>query len=405
MPPRVTLRQVQCRLESFLEFQTLLLLSYHYVFLIIFTPHIPRTDRLIINIFPSSVSAKITYMVLKLRKYFSFLAVNLEAGDYLENFMVSAVFSIVVIRVFLAATGYPQLGGGGLHIAHMLWGGFLMMAAIIILLSFLSKQAKYVASILGGLGFGVFIDELGKFITHDNNYFFKPVFALIYIIFVLMFLGIRAIEKSMKVLEKDYTINALEVIKEVVLHDLDASEKKHALAYLEKGNEEDLVVRRLRELLMSEETIESNDISISTKVRRLLQEKYIKFIRQKRFAKKVSNFFVAYAIIGLVVIVYYYSVFYGGNIHLNMNFWDWGLLLSPIVSGIFVLLGFSYRKGKGNIYAYSKYKQAVLITIFIGQFFLFYKLQLVALFGLIININVLIALQFLISQEILVQNK
>ena len=280
-----------------------------------------------------------------------------------------------------------------------------MMVAIILLLSFLSKQAKYVASIIGGLGFGVFIDELGKLITHDNNYFFKPTFALIYIIFILMFLGIRAIEKNIKAAEKDYTINALEVIKEVVLHDLDEIEKKRALVYLEKSNKGDVVVKALKTLLISTRTVESIDLSIPTKIRRLLQEKYVKYIRQKRFAKKVSNFFVVYAIIGLVVIAYYYTVFYGGNIHLNMNFWDWGLLLSPIVSGILVLLGFMYRKRRGNLFAYSKYKQAVLITIFIGQFFLFYKLQLIALFGLTVNITVLIALQFLISQETLVQHK
>lgn len=352
-----------------------------------------------------NISAKITSMILKLRQYLSFLAVNLEAGDYLENFLVSAVFSIVVIRVFLAVTGYPQLAGEGLHIAHMLWGGFLMMLAILFLLSFLSKQAKYAASILGGLGFGVFIDELGKFITHDNNYFFQPAFALIYIVFVLLFLGIRAIEKSMRVLEKDYTINALEVIKEVVLHDLDESEKKHALAYLEKSSKTDIVVRNLRKLLESAETITRDNISITTRVRRLFQEKYLEYVRQRRFAKKVSNFFVIYALLGLVVVIYYYAVYLGGNIHLNMNFWDWGLLLSPIVSGAFVLVGFINRRRKGNLFTYIKYKQAVLITIFLGQFFLFYKLQLAALFGLTFNITVLIALQFLISQEMLVRQK
>jgi len=344
-------------------------------------------------------------MALRLRKYFSFLAVNLQAGDYLENFMISAIFSIVVIRVFLAATGYPQLGGGGLHIAHMLWGGLLMMAAIIILLSFLSKQAKHTASILGGLGFGVFIDELGKFITHDNNYFFQPTFALIYIIFVLIFLGIRAIEKSVRASEKDYAINALEVIKEVVLHDLDKDEKSRALAYLEKSSKSDVVVKNLRELLMSAETIQFNDMSIPTKVRRLLQEKYIKYIRETRFATKVSNFFVVYAIYVLLSNIYYYARYYDGSGALpNMTFWDWGLLLSPIASGVFVLIGFMNRKRKGNLFAYNKYKQSVLITIFIRQFFLFYKLQLAALFGLTFNITVLIALQFLISQEMLTEN-
>ncbi|MCW5980017.1 MAG: hypothetical protein KIT09_18185 [Bryobacteraceae bacterium] len=32
---------------------------------------------------------------------------------------MSAVAAILSIRLFLELTGYPKLGGGGLHIAHM----------------------------------------------------------------------------------------------------------------------------------------------------------------------------------------------------------------------------------------------------------------------------------------------
>src|SRR5881409_888972 len=42
-------------------------------------------------------------------------------ADLLDTFLVSAIATVVVIRIFLEATGYPQLGGGGLHIAHVLW--------------------------------------------------------------------------------------------------------------------------------------------------------------------------------------------------------------------------------------------------------------------------------------------
>ena len=49
-----------------------------------------------------------------------------------------------------------------------------MVLAIGILLIFLGRGARRPAALIGGVGFGFFIDELGKFITEDNDYFFKP---------------------------------------------------------------------------------------------------------------------------------------------------------------------------------------------------------------------------------------
>src|ERR1043166_5558121 len=91
-----------------------------------------------------------------------------------DTFLVTAVLTVLALRVYLAAAHYPQLGGDGLHIAHVLWGGLLMAVAIGILLSLLSRQSHLIAAVIGGAGFGLFIDELGKFLPSDNNYFFKP---------------------------------------------------------------------------------------------------------------------------------------------------------------------------------------------------------------------------------------
>src|SRR5450755_87649 len=104
---------------------------------------------------------------------------NAEAPLLFEGFLVAAVCSFLGIRWFLALTGYPKIGSNGIHIAHMLWGGLLMLLALILLLSFLNRSVEHAAAIIAGLGFGTFIDEIGKFVTSDNNYFYRPAISLI----------------------------------------------------------------------------------------------------------------------------------------------------------------------------------------------------------------------------------
>src|SRR5437868_14042294 len=99
---------------------------------------------------------------------------EIDAGSYFELFLVSAVASVILIRMYLELAGFPQIGRGGVHIAHMLWGGLFMLIAQVLLLGFLGKHIKRLAAVLGGIGFGTFIDELGKFVTSDNDYFYRP---------------------------------------------------------------------------------------------------------------------------------------------------------------------------------------------------------------------------------------
>lgn len=113
-----------------------------------------------------------------------------SALPILDIFVVSGLLTVFGTRAYLAATGYPQIGGDVLHIAHMLWGG-LALAAVLLYLAIALKPNEKLAMFVAGFGFGLFIDELGKFITVDNDYFFRPAASLIIIIFIVLWAMLR----------------------------------------------------------------------------------------------------------------------------------------------------------------------------------------------------------------------
>lgn len=133
-----------------------------------------------------------------------------SATSHLAGFVVSAVVTVLLTRALLAATGFPTLGSGGLHVAHVLWGGLLMALAFVVLLSFAGPVVRPVGAVLGGIGFGLFVDEIGKFVTEDNDYFYGPTASLIYAVVVLLVVVAEALHGRLPHDRREYLAGAVD---------------------------------------------------------------------------------------------------------------------------------------------------------------------------------------------------
>lgn len=270
-------------------------------------------------------------------------------GDYLELFFVSAVSSVFIIRAFLHITGYPQIGGGGYHFAHVLWGGFFMCSALILGLSFFGKRILQTVAVLGGIGFGTFLDELGKYVTADNNYFFQPTIAIMYLIFVALFFLFRVIESHGNLVE-----DPLESIYQKNVHIVTAAERKLGF-----------VIEKIAKNVF--------------------------------FQKIVLSYLFITAIYGLIrttsVIIRYFLPF-------TINWAGTVGIISYLSSAVEVLLAtlgvYYFRIDRLRSLTYFKY--SIIAAIVLKQFFLFYRSQLGAVDELLVELALLVVVRTMIFE-------
>ncbi len=314
----------------------------------------------------------------------------------------------MAIRFILRLTGYPSLGGARFHIAHMLWGGLLMAAALLICLSFLGNRTRLLAAFLGGVGFGTFIDEIGKFITRDNNYFYQPSIALIYIMFVLIYLAFRDLQMRSAISREEYLVNAINDLEEAVINDLQPEERDRALRYLGAIAEKDDLTLRLAELI-EEASVQPHPDGWLRRIRRYVVAGYEAVIaRADRFGGLVT-LFVLQLVVNAGTVAFIVARAWSAEAVANASDQQRGtfaiipisdvlLIVSTLVPSVLVVIAvFALRRSR--IKALYLFRRAVLLSILFTEVFMFYRNQGAALVVLAFNLFAWACVNVAITRE------
>jgi len=329
-----------------------------------------------------------------------------------DSFLIAAALTVLGLRVYLAAAHYPQLGGNGLHIAHVLWGGLLMVAAIGMLLSLLTRTWHLIAAVVGGVGFGLFIDELGKFLTSDNNYFFKPTASLIYAMFIALYLTARELRRFRKLTARENLVNAIEASKDLPLGPISNVTRTHALAWLDAADtSHPLTLFLRRQFEMANPTLERK--SALTALLNGVRTRYAIIVHGRWFRRVITGVFLLQAA-GVVLLVGYSLVIAAGaaagstdalaefNATLRAGPILWTTLAGTLVVGAFTVIGVAQLRGSRHR-AYRAFETAVLVDLLLVQPFTLLDSGFPGLTQVFIDLALLVSLRYMQREEVLLK--
>ena len=308
-----------------------------------------------------------------------------------EVFFVTSVATILLVRMILAATGWPQLGGGKIHFAHLLWGGIGMLLAFILFMAMQGRLWDFLSTLSAGIGFGLFLDELGKFITSDNDYFFQPAVAIMYVLFVVLFFVFRALGRVDKMGSETALVNSFDFAKEAVMRAMSRGERDEALYVLGRADQSDPMVQALSAVLREVRVPDSTNVA-----QRLWQRVggwWTHLVGRRWFRRFILWWFVLTTLVWLLNPITFLA---DGTPLSGMEI---GGMLAGTATGVCTFLGIlNWRRSK--LRAYRWFERGALIAILIGGFFSFYEYQVAAVFGLIWMLVQLAVIRSMINVEV-----
>jgi hypothetical protein len=301
---------------------------------------------------------------------------SFDLHEHLTTLFVCAVATVLLTRALLAATGYPQVGGSSLHIAHVLWGGLLLLAALISVLAFLSPGAKPAAAVVGGVGFGLFIDEVGKFVTKNVDYFYKPAIAIIYVCFVVLFGVIRWLARR-RFSAREATLIGIDSLERAAAGALTDARRIRVLSLMREAGATEPLAVSVRELL-EQCTVEAQGSgTLTQRLSTRLAAVWTALTRHRLFRRGVFAVLIVAAAVSAAEVGWLLRDGLG-----HLSFSQKAFALTTLVADGALLVG-ALQLPRSLLSALHWYDHAVLLEITVAQVFLYTSEQLAATLNLV----------------------
>ena len=320
--------------------------------------------------------------------------------------------TILVTRGALAMTGYPQIGSGGLHIAHMLWGGIIMLGANIAMLAFVGERSRWLGALGAGIGFGLFIDELGKFITSDNDYFFQPTVGLLYLVFVVLFeLLFRLLDRHDAGSRAERIANIGDALPDALVGSAGQYDRAQSLVRQDAAPDEP-VAAAIRQLLAATARAAPRTwlpAALTSRAR----DTYKRVLGSPWFSRVVATVFIINGVFGILVVIgalLLGSVVVAGGaagtvlaaVEAEPAFQGWpaivGASLGSLAALVLSLIGIA-RLRRSRLQAFVWLHRSVMLSLLLVQPFAFFADEFGALSGLAFNLVLWVGTGYVVHAE------
>ncbi len=318
-----------------------------------------------------------------------------HADSYLLMSLLAFAVTVIGVREFLQLTGFPQIGNSVLHIAHALWGGLLLFIAVVLPLAFANRWAIGASALLSGAGIGLFIDEVGKFITQTNDYFFPPALSIIYAFFLLTAVVYLYFRQPHREDARSSMYHVLNRLKDVLDGDLDIEEGVHIKQQLDRAvgaerNELACLAKTLRNYMQEEmASLAAAEPSLGTRVARWLDA------TGRRVGQRTHGLIIsALLLFWLAVVGGYIVLLIQGGSGLSEQVLQWRtplLIIQALIAGM-LLVALIYwltgNEGRGINFAVGGF----LLSLVALQTLYFYLSQFSALTSTLFQVGILLIL-------------